>query len=311
MQHNKTNNIPKIKITPDISDFESDIDIDDLSQDFWHFILTKRRFLVFVSFPFSIVWLVLILYFYFNLIADSRSNVDQISEHIFAAAFAPLLVTTAAFVRIKLQFRDTFYEQFASLSNFDFHRLGNGVSICSLGTIFKVFPDCVVKDVVCGKFFSRDMNMFVYESSKSNTSSITIMEVNIATLLPNILLVNKKSRLAGPLTKGFNHSGKPKAIILEGDFNQHFALYGNENCNIEILQIFSPDFMQLLIDSSMEYSIEFCGLTMFIYSNKVVTKRTQLFDMLNLAKILTTELMQVANRLADDDMLALNPIIIE
>lgn len=92
------------------------------------------------------------------------------------------------------------------------------------------------------------------------------------------------------------HTGEEK-LSLEGDFNKYFTLYVSPGCQVEALEIFTPDIMEKLIDLSQKFSLEFVGDKLYIYTRSLIKKREDLYAVFKLAKFLVSELAPKLERM--------------
>ncbi|MFI5271295.1 MAG: hypothetical protein ACHQT9_04620, partial [Candidatus Saccharimonadales bacterium] len=126
--------------------------------------------------------------------------------------------------------------------------------------------------------------------------------------LPNLLMINKKSKLGGlDITDAFDEK---HTISLEGDFNDYFTLYANQNNEIEAREVFTPDTMALMEDNSKHYSVEFGGNRVYIYANGYIGNKQELIGAFTLAKKLIEKIGPLAERLARDSTIIPKPLTI-
>ena len=57
-------------------------------------------------------------------------------------------------------------------------------------------------------------------------------------------------------------------ITLEGNFQDYFTLYAPTDCEVDALQIFTPDVMGTLLDQAGKYDVELIGSDLYIYDMK-------------------------------------------
>ncbi|CAN5629737.1 hypothetical protein BH10ACT7_BH10ACT7_16520 [soil metagenome] len=75
-------------------------------------------------------------------------------------------------------------------------------------------------------------------------------------------------------------------LTLEGDFNNHFALYAPAGYERDALYVFAPDLMALLIDETGDFDVEIVDDMLFVYSTTPLdTSDTRVWD--RLARIRT------------------------
>ena len=74
----------------------------------------------------------------------------------------------------------------------------------------------------------------------------------------NTAIISNLPLLLGTLSK----------VQLEGNFSDYFHLYTSPGAEREAFYVFSPDIMQLLIDSASSYDFDICGDRLYIYHKK-------------------------------------------
>ena len=197
------------------------------------------------------------------------------------------------------QMRSYLMEQFAKSLGFSYEPKGDLTTVA--GTIFNVGHSQEMKNVISGKdgdghpirIFSY--NYTVGSGKNAHTYYFTIFENTFLGKMPHILL-HKQSFFADiePDLSGAEH------IKLEGDFGKYFSLSVEKEFEIEALQIFTPDFMQELIENAKKLNFEFFQSKLYIYTPGFIGSREELDSLFNLSNELCVRLEPVVKSISKD-----------
>jgi hypothetical protein len=98
----------------------------------------------------------------------------------------------------------------------------------------------------------------------SPTAPIGYLALTLSRQMPNMILDSKQNDSA--LGSSLVHPPtRDQQLLLEGDFNTHFALYVPSGYERDALYIFTPDLMALLIDETGDCDVEIRGDQLVIY----------------------------------------------
>lgn len=193
-----------------------------------------------------------------------------------------------------------FLKQFAQDNGFSYQRgLDKRIDApCLLAMRGSFFAE----DAINGDFIGYAFSIYnIHYEPRHNdmefTKHFTMAMIDYKTKLPRIFLESRRHKYSFVNVKNIFDRESEKMIKLEGDFNKYFNLYIPKDYEIESLQIFAPDVMAALIDSSKDFDIEFFGSRVYIYSHKVIKSRENLFGLLGLVKLLVSELAPTLERL--------------
>jgi len=153
-----------------------------------------------------------------------------------------------------------------------------------------------VEDIVSGYYLEHPLRLFTYHYSvgsgkRKRTYHHMVFELTFDTHLPRILVRSRKQNFR------FDH---PNEVRLEGNFSDHFEFGVDEQYEIEALQVFTPDFMAYLLDLPQPLSIELIGNKLFLYADRVITKRHELHYFYEVARHLIERLGPLLPRIKDD-----------
>ena len=195
-----------------------------------------------------------------------------------------------------------FMKQFAAANNFSYTLNGNTKGLD--GELFKIGHNQAVADVICGNYINCPITLFSYRyitgsGKNSRTYHATVFELNFGTKMPNILLKKKANFLNEPIfAESFlGNTVKRKELQLEGNFNDYFTLEVEEEYEIEALQILTPDFMEELIEKAKSFNMEIVNDHIFIYNNKIISTKQELYDFYELAEYFVQKLGPVLARM--------------
>jgi hypothetical protein len=186
-----------------------------------------------------------------------------------------------AFNKVKSQFT----QEFGKSIGFAYEK-ATGFDTVS-GKLFKTGHSQYLYDVLSGTYQNMPMRIFSFRftigsGKNSHTYSYTVFEATLAGTVPDILLFSNAHQNA--VTDWFSGN---ETIELEGDFNKYFKLRVPKGYEQEAYQIFAPDVMVSLIDKARDFSFEFIGNKLYIYSAKVVTTKEEFQSMFTLSEYLT------------------------
>lgn len=216
-------------------------------------------------------------------------------------AAMPFILLSFLWSVIKGRIEDAFMQQFAVNNNLSFQR--NGLPDKLDGSIFSIGYGKSGRDMVNGSFNGFPLNLFNYSytvgyGKHAHTYRYTIFRLDYPSLLPPIFLKVNWHEFGG---EGIFFSTKdPEKIQLEGDFNKSFTLYTKRGLETETLEVFTPDFMEKIEDQWKNFSLEFIGNHIYIYSYHEISTKAELDNIYSLAQYLITKVGPLAERMKSD-----------
>jgi hypothetical protein len=285
------------------------IQIDDVNKSLWAYIKSRKLKQFLLLAPVVILWEGLSVFVLIAVLRTQTSSNGAIKGPLYMA-MAPVVIFAGWLAKLRQEFEDAFLEEFAKSNGFNFSK--NGSVDITYGSIFRI-PGTAkqVSDVLTGEYKGADLRIFLFRLVKGSGRNQrdyndTVVELDLNGKLPNLLMINNKSKLGGlDITDAFDEKHK---ISLEGDFNDYFTLYGNQNNEIEARQVFTPDTMALMEDNSKHYSVEFGGNRVYIYANGYIGNKQELIGAFTLAKKLIDKIGPLAERLAKDASIIPKPL---
>jgi len=205
----------------------------------------------------------------------------------------PVVILIVLWGIIKNRIEDAFMEQFAVKNNFVFQKTGLPGNLD--GSLFSIGYDRVGSDMVSGNFKDLPLYLFNYcytisYGKSSRTYCYTVFKLDYPSPLPSIFLRVNGHELHLP-------ADDSERISLEGDFNKFFALYAKKGFEVETLEIFTPDFMEKIQDEWKNFSLEFVGTHIYIYSYHVISTKVELDNIYSLAQYLVGKIGPLAERM--------------
>jgi hypothetical protein len=109
------------------------------------------------------------------------------------------------------------------------------------------------------KLFNYQYSIGSGKNEQTFTSTVVLLEM-LKVDLPHILLRPTKGLASDP------PPNLTQQLRLEGDFNKYFRVFGQKGDEINQLTILTPDLMQFLISSDIDYDIELYPLGVAVFS---------------------------------------------
>ena len=172
------------------------------------------------------------------------------------------------------------------------------------GSLFFIGHSPAGRDVVSGIFENTPFVIFNYRyiiggGKNSQTYIYTVFRLDYPSSFPSIFLKSKDCMFGGFLFGDI--SGKARERIkLEGDFDKHFDLWAEKGFEIEVLQVFTPDFMSKVEDNWKKFGLEFINNQIYIYSHHMITKDEELENMYQFIQYLVSEINPLAKEMKGD-----------
>lgn len=222
--------------------------------------------------------------------------------------FLGISIAASAFLVIFVlnKMRGYLMKQFAQNLGYEYAPKGDMASVS--GSLFEMGHSKNITHVISGHDDKHNMRIFLYSftvgyGKSSYTYNYTVFENTFSGNMPHISLKPKISVLGmtswpeGFIPLDFSNS---RSIHLEGDFDKHFFLDVEKEFEIEVYQIFSPDFMEKLINISKNFGFEFYQNKLYIYTPKFINKMSEITEMFSLCDELSDRIEPVNKRIGDD-----------
>jgi len=218
-------------------------------------------------------------------------------------ALVPFYAAAVAIMYLKKMSRNLFMQRFALLASFDYQSEAPAESLDA--PYLQMGLNRSLQDIVSGTYQSYPLQFFNYNcvvgSGKSrHTITFTAARIGYKATLSRIFLDAHHHYFTEDAALSLNTPFLDKNeefIKLEGDFNKYFTLYAPKGYEIETLQILTPDIMEDLIAYSKNFSLEFYGSNLYIYSRKVITSGKDLCQLYDLVKFLAAKVAPELERI--------------
>ena len=239
------------------------------------------------------LWEITIVFFVFRHLINGHTISEDGVEGIFLLIALPFFVAFGIFASLKNRLLQQFYQQFARANGFSYQKKGWLEN--RQGAIFKVGHSAAMENIVSGQLNNLPINLFNYHytvgSGKSaQTFQKTILELGLTTLTPPMLLLVDWHGFGDDISD--NNIKNVSKISLSESLEKHFNLFAERKFEMEALQIFTPDFLNLIYEKYKQFSLDFCGSKLYVYSSGVIAKKAELDLMVEFLKILTERLGQ-------------------
>jgi len=213
--------------------------------------------------------------------------------------FLPLIVPFLVYTNAQRRIQDEFMEQFAVANGYTFSPYGSFDGLD--GALFRLGNGTRgMHDVVSGQYLSCPVALFDYQyetgyGKQRQMHYYTVFKLQFAVTMPDLLL-EKKALFSSDTLLG----QLPEHIKLEGDFNKYFTLSIKKGYEVEALEIFTPDVMAELMEKCRGLSLEIVNSHLFIYDNKTISKRVDLYALYDIAQYFVQKLGPVLARMEPD-----------
>ena len=179
----------------------------------------------------------------------------------------------------------SFLEKFASETGYSYEDTAGTDSVS--GVIFDFGSNQNLSKIVTGKYFNQDTRLFIFNTTVGSGKSrhverFSVLEISFDTMLPNILLDNHLNNISAWYTIGTRQN--ETKLSLEGDFQKYFTLYVAKQYEVEALQIFTPEIMQMFINEAKNMGVEMYKNKVYLYYPGEISKKEQLVSVYTLAK---------------------------
>ena len=245
------------------------------------------------------IFLIFVIFFCFGLF---RKSFDIIQLSLI------LLILVIIFIFILAQGK--FMKQVASALGFQY--LGHGAMETVSGQLFKIGYSQRIFNVMSGFYNDLPLRIYNYETSigfgkNRQNYNYTVFEITYPYKLPHVLLISRGGFLSD------SYPGNPRIpggvqINLEGDFYKYFSLYAENDFELEVFRIFTPDNMVQLIDKGRGFNFEFCDNKLYIFQHIIISTKEKMASVYKtvteLSDMLTPHLKEIS-----DDVDTMNRVI--
>ncbi len=223
-----------------------------------------------------------------------------IPPNIFIAIIlSPILGAIIYFNRLSKKAKALFMQEFAERNQLSYKPSIQVDDV--VGNLFKVGHSRKITHVLTGSYHGQKARFFYYTYSLGRgrhrrTYRFTITEVFFEkTEFPHILLQ------AGLIAGRYGKRGENEIKIgLEEEFEKSFDLFARDGYGVEVMQIFSKDFLRFLKEKGSNFSIELKENRIYIYDDVFVKQKKQLQELFEVIGNLFGRIGPLLNRLDND-----------
>ena len=230
--------------------------------------------------------------FIFVLLRTSN-ELSAAGSTIFCLTF--LFLGSVSLARQRVQ--DQFMSEFATANGYAFSVSGGNFGALD-GALFHLGNgNQTVRDTVSGQYLGCPISLFDYSYETGFGKNrvehyYTVFQLQFNATMPDLLL-EKKSFLSSDTLLG----QLPEHVKLEGDFNKYFTLSIRKGYEVEALEVFTPDVMVELVEKCESLSLEIINNHLFIYDNKTVGTKADLYSLYDVARYFVQKLGPVLARM--------------
>lgn len=211
-----------------------------------------------------------------------------------------IIVVAIGLTILRRQYENNLFGAFARSNNFSYARRGDVLG--EQGIIFSVGHTKKFSDVVTGMYKNWTFHLFLYTytvgyGKNSQTYHRGVMEVDFMTRLPAFVL-RRHAFLEAIDTEGesLRAGGYNATLSLEGDFDKHFRVHIVRDTEIDVLEILTPDVMEMLIKLD-KYEIEMTRAgTFYIYTRSYIDNKQDLVEIYTILQAIATKIGTYAQR---------------
>ncbi len=205
----------------------------------------------------------------------------------------PFIVFGLIYSAFKTSFRHKFFEQFAIANNLTYIKTGEVPN--QLGAIFQVGHGAKNEDIITGEINHLPLRLFNYfykvkQGKSSKQYATTILEIDFQTPVPPLLLLIDQHYFGDDLAD--NNLNRVNKITLSTPLENHFSLFTETKFEIETLQIFTPEFLQLLYDKYKFFNLDLVDSKLYIFTKQIITQKAELDLLMEFAWLITNKLAE-------------------
>ena len=180
------------------------------------------------------------------------------------AVLAPLLLGASVRVRVRTYDWSTRLWLFAHANGWKYSL--NSSLLPHDGSVFSDTLRSTSADGIRGKLAGADMRIGSYapeivSGRHPELNDCAIAQVKLPRRVPHILLDSVKNNMSPGATSGVYGN---QVVSLEGNFDEYFTLYAPARYGRDVRYIFTPDVMELLVNTAQQYDIELIDDTLYI-----------------------------------------------
>ena len=246
---------------------------------------------IILSAIFIALWEIIIIFFALRHMAGGGAVSEDNGRGVIFLMALPLGVAFFIFAKLKNRLLHQFYKQFAQANGFTYQQ--TGWLDRREGAIFKVGHSKKMEDIIEGEINGLPLSLFNYKytvgsGKNSHTYEKTVLEIDIKALTPPMLLLADWHGFGDNISD--NNLNNVSKISLPADLEKHFSLFTEKKFEIEALQIFTPNFLNLIYGKYPQFSLDFLGQNLYVYAGSVIANKPELDLMLEYARTVSEKI---------------------
>ena len=223
-------------------------------------------------------------------------------EIIGQTGFTITIIPFACLFGIWGYIKTQFIKIFAEENNLKYQ--ARSFDLKSINSQYLRFDDVhVLEDVLSGNHLGYPFRIFTFVSNigkgfgltkTGGQVKFTVVEVKRKKEMINLFLKTNYKLLIGSNiidTEKVSLENNKYPVRLEGNFDDYFKLYMPKGYEIEALQIFTPDVMELFIDKAKQFNAEFIDDTVYFFAQREVIKKIDFIEMYDLVLAFTEKVI--------------------
>ncbi|MDQ3076734.1 MAG: hypothetical protein M3Q63_01630 [bacterium] len=211
----------------------------------------------------------------------------------YVTLFVLILIPLLQYKYIKSRSEHAFLKNFAEKNGYTYN--AQAVNLAETSTTYlKIGHGQFIDKIILGTYGGFPLRIFTFhttigENKNAQLVKFTVFELEFVGSTLNILIDAGKH----PFPKNVLQHQK---LQLEGNFNDHFNLYISKGYHLETLQVLTPDIMEILIDTSKHFSLEFIHNKLYIYADTELTNSVDMVYMYEFSHSILSKLAPVLAR---------------
>lgn len=273
-----TNNIPKTQSLPDVPLPPFSVDGNIFNADLNPHAYLKKHHgkKLKLGIACGIFLEIIILYFIFLDYQNGGLKNNRVLYLLFAPAVGYVVIL--AYFQRKL--RREFYRQFARINGYTYQK--SGWLTNHTGALFKIGRSKKMEDIIQGQIANLPFYLFNYHytvqyGKQSHTFRRTVWEIDFQMPVPPMLLLVDWHEFGDDISD--NNLKYVSKIVLDEALEKHFSLFAEKKFETETLQIFTPEFLNLLFEKYKQFSLNFSGSSLLVYAHGIITSKDELMNM--------------------------------
>ena len=229
------------------------------------------------------IWIIFWAYKLVQKLQSPGANSEDLKGYFFVLLI-PFIIFSILYANFQNKILKLFMQQFAKETGLTY--LSSSKSVTEeKGSLFSIGHSKNITHLIGGKHKDHDVQMFYYkytvgQGKHSHTYFSTVLRITHDHIVPPILLMVDRQNFGG-ISPSFEDSVKIKPEL---NFDSKFDLFAKQKYEIEALQIFKPEFLEVMLNRWDMFNIEFNENDIYIFTNSQIKTRSILQNMFAIGK---------------------------